>query len=223
MIKSTTLDETHTRWDFFQKHHWVSPDFSFTAIVSSWERCHQQSNAYKWTKPQSASGYTLSSIQRKNDLITSIVSPIIDNTLDTLSSEIAIGMTDAYGCIMHLSGNGNITTELEQLGFKIGTFFNEGQVGTNSINLAIQSHESEKVFAAEHYKKALHPYSSCASPFFPKLEKMKVLSSSFREMNILTKKISLLSLPVQKRYHYLLIWNLKEYRVISFLVNTILS
>ncbi|GLO60329.1 sigma-54-dependent Fis family transcriptional regulator [Vibrio sp. MACH09] len=166
MIEEMVADNL-TRWDFFQKHHWVAPQFATSPILESWERCLRQSNPYEWLKPHVASGTTLQSFLKRNSTITCIAEAILEDAYEYLESRnCCLLVTDETGCTLSIIGSQQLIDELRTLGIRQGAFWSEGRLGTNAVNLCLHTHETTSLFAAQHFNIKLHDYSCHGSPVF---------------------------------------------------------
>ncbi|GAB2648337.1 dihydroxyacetone kinase operon transcriptional regulator DhaR [Vibrio panuliri] len=173
-VSTLSAEDTKQKWDFFQKHHWVSPEFSLTPVLQSWERCIKQCSPYQWSKPHIASGHTLSSLMKRNQNVVGCATTVIEDTYDLLQGDqLALFVTDDNGCMLHSVGCETILEEMRELGFKNGCFFSEGKFGTNAISLCLATHEPSEVFAAQHFNRHLHPYAAAAAPIFDPFGKLR--------------------------------------------------
>ncbi|MCY9871568.1 dihydroxyacetone kinase operon transcriptional regulator DhaR [Vibrio barjaei] len=162
-----SIEDNKKKWDFFQKHHWVSPEFMLSPILESWERCSKQSSPYNWSKPHIASGYTLKSLIKRNERVITCATTVIEDTYDLLRDEaVILFVTDDSGCVLFTVGHDDLLREVNELGLKKGCFFSEGKLGTNAISLTLNTHMPAEVFAAEHFNRHLHPYATTAAPIF---------------------------------------------------------
>lgn len=162
-----SIEDNKTKWDFFQKHHWVSPEFMLSPILESWERCIKQSSPYHWSKPHVASGYTLKSLIKRSDNMITCATTVIENTYDLLQGEqVVFFVTDDSGCVLSIIGHDSLMIEMNSLGIKKGCFFSEGKIGTNAISLTLANHTPSEVYAANHFNRYLHLYATTSAPIF---------------------------------------------------------
>ncbi|MCG7588688.1 dihydroxyacetone kinase operon transcriptional regulator DhaR, partial [Photobacterium sp. OFAV2-7] len=163
----STVEDTLNRWKFFQKHHWVAPEFVLSPILNSWERCRRQSSPYTWSKPPIASGSTLNSLLNRTKDISTIAETALEDTIRAIEpKECCLLVTDDTGCTLSLISTPSIMESLEQLGFKKGAFWSEDRIGTNAVSLSLHINEPICVFAAQHFNQHLHAYSCHAAPIF---------------------------------------------------------
>jgi len=169
-----TIKDSKTKWAFFQKHHWVSPEFSRTPVLESWERCIKQCSPYTWSKPHIASGFTFSSLMKRNEYLIECATTVLEDTYDMLGDEeVLLIITDSNGCILSAVGHNSMRQEMQGLGIKQGCFLSEGKIGTHAVSLCVNTHTPCEVFAAEHFNCHLHPYASVAAPIFDQLGKLR--------------------------------------------------
>ncbi|KLV04222.1 XRE family transcriptional regulator [Photobacterium aquae] len=162
------------RWDFFQKHRWVSPEFETSPYYASWQRCANQCSAIHWSPPHIASGHTLSSLIKRNQTLIDCAVTVVEDTFDLLHHDpIALLVTDDNGCIVKRTGHSTLIEKLDSLGITDGGFLSEGKIGTNAVSLCIDSHQPAEVFAAQHFNQHLHPFGVCAAPIFDSLGKLR--------------------------------------------------
>ncbi|MFA0084642.1 dihydroxyacetone kinase operon transcriptional regulator DhaR [Vibrio sp. 10N.261.51.F12] len=184
-----SIEDNKKKWDFFQKHHWVSPDFMLSPILESWERCAKQSSPYNWSKPHIASGYTLKSLIKRNERVITSATTVIEDTYDLLrSEELVLFVTDDSGCVLFTVGHDALLREVSALGFKKGCFFSEGKIGTNAISLTLNTHLPTEVFAAEHFNRHLHCYATTAAPIFDTFGRLRGTISLFKKATEYTKE-----------------------------------
>lgn len=169
-----SIEDNKKKWDFYQKHHWVSPEFTLSPILKSWERCTKQCSPYNWSKPHIASGYTLSSLIKRNERIIGCATTVVEDTYDLLKGEeLVLFVTDDNGCILFSIGHESTQQEMNDLGFKMGGFLSEGKIGTNAVSLCIDAHTPVEVFGAEHFNRHLHDYAAVAAPVFDTFGKLR--------------------------------------------------
>lgn len=167
-------EERLTRWDFFQKHHWVSPLFSHSPILASWERCAKVCNPYQWEKPNIARGATLNSFQNRNSMITAMAETVLEDAYQMMASrQCCFVVTDESGCTLSIIGSADLQAKLYEMGIKKGAFWSEGKLGTNAISLCLHTNECVTLLGADHFNLALHGFSCHAAPVFNDLGSVK--------------------------------------------------
>ncbi|AGH82406.1 DNA-binding transcriptional regulator DhaR [Psychromonas sp. CNPT3] len=177
------VESVFTCWKFFQKHRWVSPEFTHSPIHDSWDRCIRQCSAYEWHKPNVASGNTLRSFVHRNNEIVAISETVLEDAYRMLEpKDCALFVTDATGCSLAILGSEKSIEQAKQLGFKLGAFWTEGRVGTNAVSLSLHTHQPETVFSAQHFNQNLHGYGCHAAPVFDIDGRLKACLLLFTDM-----------------------------------------
>ncbi|WP_127958146.1 dihydroxyacetone kinase operon transcriptional regulator DhaR [Serratia microhaemolytica] len=160
-------EELKKRWDFFQKHHWVSPEFSSSVVFKSWQRCCKHVNPYQWIKPHIVAGYTFNSLLTRHRTTLQVAAIVLEDIYTLSASEpMMLALSDDNGCMLQLEGHPALLEELAQLGLRKGCFWNENMIGTNAVSLCLELNSPVELIMAEHYHKYLHPYAGAAAPFF---------------------------------------------------------
>jgi len=174
LTRMLSIEDSKTRWEFFQKHQWVSLEFSHSPIFQSWQRCVKQISPYDWSRPHIASGFTLASLIRRTERIINCATTLTEDTYDLLRDEkLLLIMTDDNGCVMFIIGHHELKSEMEALGIKAGCFMSEDKIGTNAVSLSIDTNMPSEVFAAEHFKRDLHGFSTAAAPIIDTYGKLR--------------------------------------------------
>ncbi|MGL5110362.1 dihydroxyacetone kinase operon transcriptional regulator DhaR [Vibrio qinghaiensis] len=160
-----SLEDSKSRWEFFQKHQWVSPEFSNSLIFQSWLRCARLMNAYEWTRPHIASGFTFTSMKRRSEAIINSSIRALEDGYDVLEGEkLFLFVTDDNACVMYALGHDELALKMKELGIKEGSFLTEDKIGTNAVSLCIETYIPSEVIGFEHFKRELHDVLTVASP-----------------------------------------------------------
>ena len=122
-------------------------------------------NAYEWTKPHIASGFTLASMKRRSESIINCSIRALEDNYDLLEGEkIVLFVTDDNGCVMHAIGDEELNLKMKELGIKEGSFLTEDKIGTNAVSFCIETCMPSEVIGYEHFKRGLHDILTIASP-----------------------------------------------------------
>src|SRR5699024_5076906 len=109
----------------------------------------------------------LSMKQKRHKLLIDLVEEeIIKISKIFNQSESLFILTDAEGYIIWRQGNARAIDQANNIGFFEGSRWDELDVGTNAISLAISKRMSQKVSRFEHYAVASHEWSCFACPIF---------------------------------------------------------
>ncbi|MFC1503481.1 dihydroxyacetone kinase operon transcriptional regulator DhaR [Pseudomonadota bacterium] len=169
-----SIEDSKTRWEFFQKHQWVSPEFSLSPVFRSWQRCVKQMSAYDWSRPHIASGFTLASMKRRTERIINCAVTVAEDTYDLLRDEkLLLLVTDDNGCVMFTIGHHELESKMEALGIKVGCFLSEDKIGTNAVSFTIDTNMPSEVFAGDHFKRELHEIATVAAPIIDTYGKLR--------------------------------------------------
>ncbi|NMT56501.1 sigma-54-dependent Fis family transcriptional regulator, partial [Vibrio parahaemolyticus] len=111
---------------------------------------------------------------KRNEHLIECATTVLEDTYDMLGDEdLVLMVTDGNGCILSTVGHDSMRQEMQTLGIKQGCFLSEGKIGTNAVNLCINTHIPCEVFAAEHFNRHLHSYASVAAPVFDQFGKLR--------------------------------------------------
>jgi hypothetical protein len=84
--------------------------------------------------------------------------------LDTAVSEgFLVALTDADGRLLWIAGDPGVRRAVEGVGFVEGAAWDEQHAGTNAPGTALATGRDVQVLAAEHYARAVHPFSCSAA------------------------------------------------------------
>ncbi|MDF2152797.1 dihydroxyacetone kinase operon transcriptional regulator DhaR [Vibrio sp. CAU 1672] len=170
----SSIEDSKTRWEFFQKHQWVSPEFALSPVFKSWQRCVKQMSAYDWSRPHIASGFTLASLKRRTERIINCAVTVAEDTYDLLRDEkLLLLVTDDNGCVMFSIGHHELEAKMEALGIKVGCFLSEDKIGTNAVSFTIDTNMPSEVFAGDHFKRELHEVATAAAPIIDTWGKLR--------------------------------------------------
>lgn len=109
----------------------------------------------------------LHEIRGKYDEVLSIMSMLVGKLLLLLKGDpILFVITDGEGNILDMYGDQSIKAMVNQLGINKGAQFNEQDMGTNSIYLALSLKRSVTLIGSEHYYDALAATACYTVPFY---------------------------------------------------------
>jgi hypothetical protein len=84
--------------------------------------------------------------------------------LDTAVSEgFLVALTDADGRLLWIAGDPGVRRAVESVGFVEGAAWDERHAGTNAPGTALATGQDVQVLAAEHYARAVQPFSCAAA------------------------------------------------------------
>jgi hypothetical protein len=75
-----------------------------------------------------------------------------------------VALTDSSGHLLWVEGDRAVRRDVEHIGFVEGTRWGEQDAGTNAPGMALATDHEVQIFAAEHFSRAVHPWSCTAAP-----------------------------------------------------------
>lgn len=135
------------------------------AVLQSWRRCVFRLNPHARPRLSPMKGQALASILRTQSSLVSISTPVMEDIHQFVEgSDCAILLADGAACIMKAVGDDTAVANIDSLGLGRGTYWSEGQLGTNAMGIVLASAMPAQVVGAEHYFKLLHAYTTSAAP-----------------------------------------------------------
>ncbi|MDX1416954.1 MAG: dihydroxyacetone kinase operon transcriptional regulator DhaR [Candidatus Promineifilaceae bacterium] len=134
-------------------------------VLQSWRRCMPRLNPLANPRLSPARGSSLESVLRAQADLISICTPIIEDIHQFIEgSNSAILLSDGSGCILAVGGDESAMQEIKALNLGLGTYWSEGQLGTNALGIVLDSAMPVQVVGAEHYYQCYHRFSTSAAP-----------------------------------------------------------
>ncbi|HWQ75935.1 MAG TPA: sigma-54-dependent Fis family transcriptional regulator [Syntrophomonas sp.] len=123
-------------------------------IAESWKRCKSLKLSARQSRNQYLSNEALKDTLKKNTFLINVSSPILHSVHENLinASYLCVAfLTDREGIILDCIYHEALTEELELMGMKAGSIWQEQYVGTNSVSLALHNNQNFYTFGPEHY------------------------------------------------------------------------
>ena len=94
------------------------------------------------------------------------VLPVIQRLLfeEAEESGLLVAVGDASGRLLWVEGDRRLRAGAEEMGFRAGVDWSEEAVGTSAPGSALALDHAIQVLGAEHYNRAVHPWSCTAAP-----------------------------------------------------------
>lgn len=135
------------------------------AVLRSWQRCIARLNPYARPRLTPTKGPALASLRRAQSDLISIAVPVMEDIFQfTEGSESAILLTDGTTCVLAVHGDPAAVHKIEELGLGEGTYWSEGQLGSNAFGIVLDSAMPVQLVGAEHYFKLYHQFTTSAAP-----------------------------------------------------------
>jgi PAS domain S-box-containing protein len=153
-------------WEEFVSRGEINDHIIRPVILDSWKRSkmygvdpHKTRNGKRLTKAQFKEKYKL------NEKLIDISMPFMTKLYNFVkNSGFIVRLSDNEGYVMHTLGDKDIITKGKQLNILPGSNCSEEYIGTNAIGTSIITDCPLQVFAAEHYCRDYHVWTSSACP-----------------------------------------------------------
>lgn len=134
-------------------------------ILQSWRRCMPRLNPWAVPRFSAAQGSALPSVLRTQaDLIT-VGTPVIEDIHQFIEgSDCAILLADGSARIIAVGGDEKAVRQIESMHLGLGSYWSEGQRGTNALGMVLVNAMPAQVVGAEHYYEIYHQFSASAAP-----------------------------------------------------------
>lgn len=162
------IEHLKQTWDTYMRYGLVGladDGLVDPAVLRSWQRCSIRLDPLAQPRPNRVGENALASIQRSQSNMTSIATPIMEDIYQfTEGSGCAILLADGTACVHTLVGDSAMIRFLEEAGMDRGTYWAEGQLGTNALGIVLFEAMPMLVLGPEHYAAAYHELASVAAP-----------------------------------------------------------
>lgn len=134
-------------------------------VLQSWRRCMPRLNPWATPRLNAAQGSALESVLRAQSELISVGTPIIEDIHQFVEgSNCAILLSDGSARIIATGGDQYAVRHIESLHLGLGSYWYEGQRGTNALGLVLANAMPVQVAGAEHYFELYHQFSTSAAP-----------------------------------------------------------
>lgn len=158
------LDALQQAWQEFMLTSSATTDAD-PVIVQSWRRCVSRFDPNTTPRPVTLKEPSLTSVLRaQNELMTTAMPFLEDVYQFSEGADGAILLTDGTGCTLLVAGNAPAIERLVVLGIGQGTYWAEGQMGTNAFGVALVEAMPVLVVGGEHYFSVYHHLATAAAP-----------------------------------------------------------
>jgi len=164
-VDNATLTQV---WEIFileGKLDWPDKTIADPAILRSWQRCIYRLDPKTRPRPNKASHQVLESILKAQANLISVATPFMEDIHQFIEgSGCAILLSDGTACVHTLVGDPGSVAALEELGLGRGTYWAEGQLGTNALGMTLFEAMPILAIGPEHFIAECHHLSSAAAP-----------------------------------------------------------
>jgi hypothetical protein len=133
-------------------------------IVGSWARCDTAGVDPDRPAPMMLTSDEVAARFAAHPL--AAVTPLVRGLLDSVSAEAhhLVAISDADGMLLRTTGHPRMVEAARGPHFAPGALYSEAAVGTNAVGTALALRHSVQVFAAEHFNRLLHGWTTAAAP-----------------------------------------------------------
>ncbi|WP_235482094.1 GAF domain-containing protein [Streptomyces roseoverticillatus] len=133
-------------------------------VAGSWRRSAAALPAADFLAPVELDGAELEEYRRAHPLAS--VMPLFRELLGTIADDGAhlLAVCDAYGRMLWVEGHRGVRSRAEAMNFVAGARWDERHAGTNAPGTALALDHAVQIFAAEHYNRAVQPWTCAAAP-----------------------------------------------------------
>lgn len=134
-------------------------------IRRSWDRCRLRFAPYTTPPIVRAAPSTFDHLRVAHFDLIAVARPFMEDVYQFVEgSGYVVVLTDNTGCILDLLGDPPALETLASLGIEIGVYWNEAQMGTNAIGLALLEAMPVQVTGTQHFFQAHYPLTCSAAP-----------------------------------------------------------
>lgn len=135
------------------------------AILQSWRRCLPRLDCHAHPHPKNLKPSSLESVLKAQDNLIAVAAPVMEDIHQFIDgSDCAILLADGSACILSLLGDHLAVDKVNELGLGQGSYWSEGQLGTNALGIVRMNAMPVQVVGEEHYFEEHHRYVTTAAP-----------------------------------------------------------
>lgn len=143
----------------------LTPSLPDPAVVQSWRRCALRLSPHAAPRLTRLKTQALTAVLKAQEDLATLAMPFLEDMYQFIEgSDCALLLADGSACLLALAGNPQSVSRLEQRGWDTGTYWSEGQLGTNALGVCLFTAMPTQVVGAEHYFSALHELVTTAAP-----------------------------------------------------------
>jgi transcriptional regulator of acetoin/glycerol metabolism len=155
-------------WHNFMAGGQLAPDecdFLDPAVHLSWQRCAPRLDPLTRPRPNQIGAGVLAAFRHRQSHLITMAAPFMEDIHQFVEgSGCAILLADGSACLLELIGDPPAVAELDELGLGQGSYWSEGQLGTNALALVLDSAMPVQVAGPEHFFRSNHHLVTTAAP-----------------------------------------------------------
>lgn len=134
-------------------------------VLLSWQRCTPRLNPRATPRISPVGSQAFSSLLRTQEELLTIATPVVEDIHQFIKgSGSSVFITDGSACNLYAIGDTHAEQLIDTHGLGRGSYWSEGQMGTNAAGVALVNAMPAYVVGAEHYFAAYHRLFSSAAP-----------------------------------------------------------
>lgn len=161
-------ERLHRIWHNFVETGRIDPDdeaWMDPAVLQSWRRCSPRLDFRARPNPSTLKLSSLSSILKAQADLIGVATPLMEDIHQFIeASNCAILLADPSACILQARGDDSALALIKESGLGRGTYWSEGQMGTNALAIARIDAVPVQIVGEEHYFRAHHHFATTAAP-----------------------------------------------------------
>lgn len=135
------------------------------AVLQSWLRCSPRFDPRTPPRPTTLKEQALASFLKIQKDLLAIAVPYMEDIHQFIEgSNSAILLADGTACVLAMVGDSSAVSLVQTMGLGLGTYWAEGQLGTNALGMTLVDVMPVQVVGAEHYFQAYHHLCTTAAP-----------------------------------------------------------
>lgn len=144
---------------------WAEETILDAAVLQSWRRCAIRLDPHGKPRPGRAKDRALATILRAQRKLIDIAIPFMEDIHQFIEgSECAVLLSDGTACVHTMVGDQPAIEALHRAGLEQGTYWAEGQLGTNALGMVLNDAMPVLVVGAEHFFATYHHLGTAAAP-----------------------------------------------------------
>lgn len=161
---SKELEKLKDFWEEFVYHNKIDQDVR-PEIRKSWQKCRRLGVDPDEGRGKRLDKESFASVLAENRILLETARPIMQSVYEIVEkSHFLLVLTDSVGYILEAIGDTSVTDRAENLRFQLGALWNEEEVGSNAIGIALDQDIAIQMRGAEHYCQSHHDWTCSAAP-----------------------------------------------------------
>lgn len=158
------IERLRYNWECFIRNGVLNDDVN-PIVAKSWEKCRRHGVIPEEGLGKKVDGKLFDSILHENQILIETARPIMQSVLKLVeNSHFWLVLTDSVGYVLEAFGDTTIHLKARNLRFEKGSLWNDLEVGSNAIGVALDYDTSIQMIGPEHYCMPHHSWTCSAAP-----------------------------------------------------------